>query len=607
MSIFYRWLKLKVPANIVFQEEFGLIKVLNEVENLLAKGLWQDATQRYRASLPLASTEIKPILLYNLGVILSQNQRLDEAEEAYRSAINLKPDFVQAWFNLGSTIENAGRKQNAITIWQSMLEHPLVGKDKDPEMYTMVLNAQGRIHEEIREFEKAEGYLLESMLTNPAQPNVIQHWVHLRQKQCKWPIYQEITGLNVGELIKGTSPLSMLSLTDDPGLQLSAAMRFVYKKLDLSIKPLPRGKPLKQSKIKIGFLSSDFCLHAVSLLTVELIELIDRSKFEVIGICWSKEDGSDLRKRMLAAFDAYIPIHQLTDEQAAQTILNNEVSILIDLHGITSGARPNILSYRPAPVQITYLGFPGTTGHPCIDYVIADKYLAPYKSQPFYTENIIYMPHIFQCSDSKRPVGATPKKADYGLPEDQFIFCSFNNNYKITPDIFSSWMTILKETKHSILWLLEDNKWAKSSLIEESKKHGIDPNRLYFAGRITPENYLARYKLADLFLDCFPFNGGTTVNDAMWVGLPVLTLSGRSFASRMAGSLLSQSKQENLICFSHDEYVTKAIQFYGSHHKNKLTLVQSNSKKSIFNTKLFAADFENEILKLYKRICPSCY
>ena len=572
-----------------------MIDVLGTVDELLRNGSWQEAVELYRVSVPKASTAIRPILLYNLGVLLSQNGLQAEAEEAYRSAIFQKPDFVQAWFNLGSTVESLGRKDNAIIIWQSMLDHPLVGADMDPEMYTMVLNAQGRIHEEIREFEKAEAYLLQSLHANAKQPNVIQHWVHLRQKQCKWPIYTDVPGLNIGEMIKGTSPLSMLSLTDDPGLQLSAAMRFVYNKLDLSIKPLTKTTSTQNKKLKIAFLSSDFCLHAVSLLTVELIELIDREQFEVFGFCWSKEDGSDLRKRVLNAFDKYVPIHHLADNDAAQVIANEGIDVLIDLHGITSGARPNILFYRPAPIQITYLGFPGTTGHPCIDYVIADKYLIPHEYVPFYTEKPIYMPHTFQCSDTKRRIGPVPQKSDYGLPDDKFIFCSFNNNYKITPIVFGAWMEILKCVPESILWILEDNQWSKNSLINECRNLGVDINRLYFTGRVAPENYLARYKLADLFLDCYPFNGGTTVNDALWVNLPVLTLSGRTFASRMAGSLLNGVGQKNMISNSIDSYIEKAIDFA---RKPKVIHDYANGGNYLFDQALFTKDFEAKIKSL---------
>ena len=570
--------------------------LFDDVEKLINEGHWQDAVVLYRESIKETTIEIKPILNYNLGVLLSQNGLQAEAEEAYRSAIFLKPDFVQAWFNLGSTVENLGRKEKAILIWQSMLDHPLVGKDIDTEMYTMVLNAQGRIHEEIREFEKAEAYLFESLQINSQQPNVIQHWVHLRQKQCKWPIYTEIIGVDIGDMIKGTSPLSMLSITDDPGLQLAAAIRFVYNKLDFSIRPLnKKNESYNHKKFKIGFLSSDFCLHAVSLLTVELIEIIDRTQFEVIGFCWSKEDGSDLRKRILNAFDKYVPIHHLSDEDAAHCIANEEIDVLVDLHGITSGARPNILFYRPAPVQITYLGFPGTTGHPCIDYVIADRYLIPNEYKPFYTEKPIYMPNTFQCSDSKRQLGRFPTKVDYGLPNNKFIYCSFNNNYKITPEIFHAWMEILKGAPDSILWLLEDNQWAKKSLLQEAQKLGVDMNRLYFTGRVTPANYLARYQLANLFLDCFPFNGGTTVNDALWVRLPVLTLSGKSFASRMAGSLLKGLNQTHMICDSLESYIKKAIDFS---KKSTPELNFSSNYNDLFDQSAFAKEFEFSIRTL---------
>ena len=205
----------------------------------------------------------------------------------------------------------------------------------------------------MREYEKAEAFLLESLLTQADQPKVIQHWVHLRQKQCKWPVYDVPQGMDIGELMKWSSPLSMLSASDDPGMQLAAAMRYVNEKVNMRLPVLKRSKPMNHHKIRIGFLSSDFCLHAVSLLTVELLELIDRSEFEVYGFCWSREDGTALRKRMLAAMDHYVPIGSMSDEQAALKIHDSEIDVLIDLQGITSGARPNILSYRPAPVQKT--------------------------------------------------------------------------------------------------------------------------------------------------------------------------------------------------------------------------------------------------------------
>jgi predicted O-linked N-acetylglucosamine transferase (SPINDLY family) len=462
----------------------------------------------------------------------------------------------------------------------------------------------GRIHEEMRLFEASEKFLLESLQTQPDQPKVIQHWVHLRQKQCKWPIYSDIEGTDKGELLKWTSPLAMLSASDDPGMQLATAIRFVHEKVNMRLPTLTSGKPLPfkgDRKLRLGFLSSDFCMHAVSLLTVELFELLDKSKIEVFGFCWSKEDGSYLRKRVISAMNHHIRIADMSDEEAARCIQAQGIDVLIDLQGITSGARPNILSYRPAPIQMTYLGFPGTTGHPCIDYVIADKFLIPEEMKPFYTEQPFYMPDVYQCSDRQRPVGKTPAKSVYNLPDDKFIFCTFNNNYKFTPEIFRAWMQILVETPNSVFWLLEDNEWSKASLIKEAAQLGVAAERLIFAGRVAPEDYLARYKLADLFLDAYPFNGGTTANDALFVQLPVLTYSGKTFASRMAGSLLTALGMPELITFTLEDYKKRAIEL-GSNkqafEKVKKKLGRNAKSSPLFNMPLFVKNFEKELFKV---------
>jgi len=581
-----------------------MLNVIHEAEALQNSGRWKEAAQTYQTALAAPPSAYSHVYWFNLAVLYGQNNAQQEAEDAYRSAIYTKPDFIQAWFNLGASVERGGRKTHAITIWQSMLDHPLVTRTKEVDMYIMVLNAMGRIHEEMRLFEASEKFLLESLQTQPDQPKVIQHWVHLRQKQCKWPIYSDIEGTDKGELLKWTSPLAMLSASDDPGMQLATAIRFVHEKVNMRLPTLTSGKPLPfkgDRKLRLGFLSSDFCMHAVSLLTVELFELLDKSKVEVFGFCWSKEDGSYLRKRVITAMDHHIRIADISDEEAARCIQAQGIDVLIDLQGITSGARPNILSYRPAPIQMTYLGFPGTTGHPCIDYVIADKFLIPEEMKPFYTEQPFYMPDVYQCSDRQRPVGKTPAKSVYNLPEDKFIFCTFNNNYKFTPEIFRAWMQILVETPNSVFWLLEDNEWSKASLINEAAQLGVAAERLIFAGRVAPEDYLARYKLADLFLDAYPFNGGTTANDALFVQLPVLTYSGKTFASRMAGSLLTALGMLELITFTLEDYKKRAIEL-GSHkqafEKVKKKLVRNAKSSPLFNMPLFVQNFERELFKV---------
>ena len=591
-----------VELDLSFQNALGLAEramleptlLISVAERLGRAGRNAQVAQLYQTWLAHCTSGADYIVQFNLGVTLSQLDRLAEAEQVYRAAIMRKPDFIQAWFNLGAVIERQGRQENALTIWQSMLDHPLVGPELNRDMYLMVLNSMGRLLEELRQFSGAGAKLLASLQTEPNQPKVIQHWVHLRQKQCEWPALDPLPELPIGEILKGTSPLAMLSATDDPGLQLATAMRFVAERINQRVPELAQRQGYQHERLRIGFLSSDFCLHAVSLLTVELFELIDRAQFEVYGFCWSREDGSALRARVKAAMDQFVLIAGLDDEAAARRIREAEIDILIDLQGLTSGARPNILAYRPAPVQITYLGFPGPTGLPCVDYVIADKYLIPDQEKPFYSEKPLYLP-VFQCSDRQRPVAPLPSRAECGLPEEAFVFCCFNNNYKFNEEMFSCWMRILSAVPGSVFWLLADNQWSQQNLYNCARLHGVDTDRLIFAPRVSPELYLARYTAADMFLDAYPFNGGTTVNDALWMGLPVLTRSGRTFASRMAGSLLTALNHPELITSTLEAYERQAIKLATERVelvRIRAKLAEGKNQSLLFNMPEFVRAFE---------------
>jgi predicted O-linked N-acetylglucosamine transferase (SPINDLY family) len=296
--------------------------------------------------------------------------------------------------------------------------------------------------------------------------------------------------------------------------------------------------------------------------------------------------------------DHFVRIADMDDATAAQCIRSHEIDILIDLHGLTSGARADIPAYRPAPVQMTYLGFPGTTGLPCIDYVIADRYLIPDSVKPYYSETPLYLAQIYQCSDRQRPVAALPSRAECGLPEGRFVFCSFNNNYKFNEEVFDCWMRILQRAPESVLWLLADNPWAQNNLCARAQLLGVDPGRLLFAPRVSPPEYLARYSAADLFLDAYPFNAGTTANDALWMGLPVLTRSGRTFASRMAGSLLTALELPELITTTLEEYEERAVQLATQTDllpglRQRLT--EGRTTSPLFDTPRFVRDFENAI------------
>jgi predicted O-linked N-acetylglucosamine transferase (SPINDLY family) len=339
----------------------------------------------------------------------------------------------------------------------------------------------------------------------------------------------------------------------------------------------------------------------VSLLTVGLFELHDRENFEVYGYCWSPEDGSALRARVIHAMDHFKRIDAISDLDAANLIRSDEIDILIDLQGQTAGARANMLAYRPAPIQITYLGLPATTGLPSIDYVIADRYLIPEDAAQYYSEKPLYMPDVYQVSDSSREVGSKPSRESCGLPTEGFVFCSFNNNFKFTPEVYDVWMNILKRVPGSVLWLLADNQWSEDNLISEAEMRGVERGRLIFASRVSPADYLARYQAADLFLDSFPFNAGTTANDALWMSLPVLTCSGKSFASRMAGALLTAAGLVELITYNFHDYEEKAVWMANNPQECQrisLHLRDIHDNGVLFDTSLFVRNLESRLKQL---------
>lgn len=574
------------------------MKLLETADRLNGAQRVKDVATLYQRWLQHCHSSVNYIIQFNLGATLSQLGQIEAAEAAYRAAIAQNPEFAQAWFNLGTLLERQSKPQEALAIWQSMLDDRMVDATQSRELYLMTCNNLGRLFEETRQLQKSEAILRTSLDADPNQPKVIQHWVHLRQKQCVWPVYEPPAGLTRGDLLKASSPLALLAGSDDPGLQLAAAVHFVKERVNVRVPALASAQGYGHQKLRIGFLSSDFCLHAVSLLTVELFELIDRQRFEVYGFCWSREDGSALRERVRQAMDHFVRIDAMDDATAAQCIRNHEIDILIDLHGLTSGARPDIPAYRPAAVQMTYLGFPGSTGLPGIDYVIADRYLIPDSEKAYYSETPLYLAQIYQCSDRQRPVAALPTRAECGLPQERFVFCSFNNNYKFNEEVFDCWMRILQRAPDSVLWLLADNQWAQENLCARAQAHGVDPARLLFAPRVAPEQYLARYSAADLFLDAYPFNAGTTANDALWMGLPVLTRSGRTFASRMAGSLLTALDLPELITTTLAEYEERAVELAtradllpGLRER----LHRGREHSALFDTPRFVRDFEDAI------------
>jgi predicted O-linked N-acetylglucosamine transferase (SPINDLY family) len=531
---------------------------------------------------------------FNLGATLSNLGDIPGAEAAYRRAIAMAPTFAQPRLNLGLLFERSGQVDAAMDEWKWIVGNCPRDEATSP-LVQLAMNHLGRVMEGRKQFPEAESYLTQSLLLNPSQPDVLHHWVFLRQKQCAWPVYAELPGVSKDAMHEATSALAMLSVSDDPRDQLHAAQQFVETKLAKNLPHLSDGRGYGHKKLRVAYCSSDFCLHPVSLLTVQLFELHDRDAFEVYGFCWSPEDGSAIRERVRQGMDHFFSIHQLGDEAAARLIRSHEIDILVDLQGQTSGARANILGYRPAPIQITYLGLPATTALPSIDYVIADEFLIPACEAQFYTEEPLYMPHLYQVSDRKRAAGPRPTRASCGLPETGFVFCSFNNSYKYTPEVFAVWLSLLQEVPGSVLWLLADNPWAEKNLRQVAEAQGFAPDRLVFATRVSPENYLARYLIADLFLDTFPFNAGTTANDCLWMGCPLVTYTGRSFGARMAGALLTAAGLSELITYSLEDYRVLALSLANDQARCAAlrdTLGQVREHGALFDTPQFVRDLE---------------
>jgi predicted O-linked N-acetylglucosamine transferase (SPINDLY family) len=571
---------LGVPAALVPRWEqllsaaragtLGLGELMEAANTLQTQGLAEATVQLYQAWIAAAKAPqlaYVPVACYNLGTVLGGVQRHAEAEQVYRRALALKPDFTQARLNLGHQLEHLGRLEDALSEWRAVadLSLPLDGLGADAlELRLHALNNMARLLEQEKRFAESQALMRRSLELKADQSDVIQHYVHIRQKQCDWPVYEPVGEVTHNQLLTGTSLLAMLNVSDEPTLQLLTSQRFVLEKV-VKYKERPyhqlHAKGQRDGRIKIGYLSGDLCMHAVGLLTAELFELQDRSRFELHAFCWSRDDGSPLRARILAAMDKHHRLKGLSDEAAARLIAETGIDVLVDLQGLTSGARPNILAYKPAPVQVGYLGLPATSALPGVEWIIADRYVMQPEYLPYCSEKPIYLEnHCYQSSDRKREVGPMPTRAQYQLPEDAFVFASFNNNHKFTEEMYRCWMRIVQQVPGSVLWLLADNEWTRANMLRVAAEHGVAEQRLIFAPRVTPAEYIARFALADLVLDTFPFNAGTTASDCLWAGAPILTRSGRSYISRMAGSLLTHVGLPDLITESLEEYEKRAVQ-----------------------------------------------
>jgi protein O-GlcNAc transferase len=369
-------------------------------------------------------------------------------------------------------------------------------------------------------------------------------------------------------------------------------------------KPLWIGERYQHKKIRIAYLSADFHDHATAHLMAGLFDAHDRKLFEITAFSFGPDKKDKMRERLMAAFDDFIDIRSIDDNHVARMIREREIDIAIDLKGFTKDARVDIFAMRPAPIQVNFIGYPGTMGADFIDYIISDRVIIPPEMEQLYSEKVVCLPDTYQPNDDKREISQKPLlKAELGLPEKAFVFCCFNNNYKITPDIFNIWMKLLLHVEGSVLWLLDGGATVASNLRAEAKKRGVSADRIIFAPKMKLEDHLVRHQCADLFLDTMPYNAHTTASDALWAGLPILTCLGQTFASRVAGSLLTAAGMPELITHSLDEYEKMALRL--AREPQTLAAIKAKLSKNrdtcaLFDTKRYTRNLEAAYIKMWE-------
>jgi predicted O-linked N-acetylglucosamine transferase (SPINDLY family) len=493
--------------------------------------------------------------LNNRGVVLRDLKRPAGALASYERALAIRPDYVEALNNRGSALRDLRRLAEALASHDQALA-------LDPAHADTLCN-RGVVLRDLKRFAEALASFEQALAIAPDHRYAFAGMAYAALAICDWARAASIAGEFEQRIAQRNSiipPFTLLSYGSDQSLQLECAKLSIESELPVAAQPLWERATRHDGRLRIAYLSADFRRHPVASLIAELIELHDRDRFHIFGISFGPDDQSDMRARLMRAFDQFHDVRAQSDRDVAELVSRMNVDIAVDLTGHTQEGRLGILAHRPAPVQVSYLGYPGTTGAGFIDYVIADQTILPLDAQRFYTEKIVRLPDCYQANDSTRRIAArTPTRGEAGLPDEGFVFCSFNNNYKIRPPIFDIWMRLLGAVEGSVLWLLQDNGDAQENLRKEAAERGIDPARLVFAPRLEPEEHLARHRLADLFLDTLPYNAHTTASDALWAGLPLLTCRGDSFAGRVATSLLHAGGLPELATNDLGEYEALAL------------------------------------------------
>jgi len=538
----------------------------------------QSETLRVAGQIPLAcelykhwiawngSHDLLHMAFFNYAVALRDTGDMPGAIVALRECLRIKPDFAPAKINLGRVLEDAGDAGEAVAQWTQLVADLSIVNGENVRHKVMALHQLGRVLEGAENFAGAEDALRQALDLRPDKAEAAQHWISLRQRQCKWPVVAPSEGVPLTRLMDGMSPMSLAVHADDPLFQLAKAYRY-----NKSLVGRPVGAPLaprafkpkgKNERIRIGYVSSDLREHAVGFALVELLEHHDRSRFELYAYyCGDDRPQDETQNRLKASIDCWVDIKGFDDSRAAMRIADDEIDILVDLNGYTKHARTAIFAYRPAPTIVNFCGYPGTMASPYHQYLIADPVIVPEENKIYYSEKVLWI-GCNQPLDRKRAISSRrPTRAEAGLPEDAFVFACLNGMQKITANTFRLWMNILEATPNSVLWLLTGNEDVNERLRQQAEKIGVSRERILFAQKAGNPDHLARIPLGDLFLDTLPYGAHSTAADAITMGLPVLTLQGRSFAARFCSSVVTAAGLPELVCTTAEDYFARAIDY----------------------------------------------
>ena len=540
----------------------GLNELIVAAQQLTNSGQHDLARQLYQVWIAMnGDNPLLFIVHFNCSTLLAQAGDHAGALASLRAALAVNPDFAPAHINLGSALERQGDAAAAVEQWKTGVERLSAITGDAIEYKITLLKQLSRVLSDNQQYESAEAALTQCLDLNKEQRDVIEQYAAARLAQCKWPIAANPAKLTRANFVSRFHPLSSCAYSDDPLQHLGLSHRYAEATAPgLNSASDRRHAPIGQNRrLRIGYVSSDLRAHAVGYLMANLFEAHDPKAVEVfIYYCGIPADDG-INRRIKAAAEHWTDIRGIGDDEAAARIAADEIDILIDVNGHTRDARLGIFARRPAPIQVNWLGYPGSMGTPYHQYIVGDEWVIPEDHELYYSERVLRLP-CYQPNDRKRIVDtAPPQRSEHGLPEDAFVFCCFNAAHKVTRFSFERWMAILNQVPNSVIWLLDYNTETNARLRAAAETYGVSGDRLIFAKKVPNPRHLARYPLADLFLDTAPYGAHTTASDALWMGVPVLTYMGRSFASRVCGSLVRAAGAPELITTSPETFITRAV------------------------------------------------